>query len=63
MQQLGMTELFWNARRYHKHQGMPLMERPWYIMSPDHRDMIIWQYVSIVAVLFVSTYTPYEVSL
>ena len=35
-----------------------IMERPWYILSPNHRSMQYWNLVIITAMLFVSIVTP-----
>ena len=58
---LHMVEGMWTNRKMNCFRKVRLMRRRWYILSPHSIAMLRWQVVILVAMLYVSIVTPYEV--
>ena len=59
---LGSVEAMWDMRIVAQNRGIRLMERPWFILSPTNWKVLYWQVVILMAMLYVSTVTPVEVT-
>ena len=60
---LAMVEAVWETRIYSKDKNVRLMERPAYILSPNHRSVNKFNLAVVAAMFYVMTVTPYEVAL
>jgi hypothetical protein len=52
----------WDVESFSQHDFVRLMERPWFVISPRNSRVAQWNLVILFAMLYVSTITPYEVS-
>ena len=59
---VAVIEAMWDTRRLGLFRSVRLMERPWYIVSPSDKRVQRWEIVILFAMIFVSTVTPFEVS-
>ena len=59
---LAQTEAMWSAREMSGNRAIRLMERPWFIISPNDPRVQHWEAVVAAAMIFISIITPYEVS-
>ena len=60
--ELPMIEAAWESRRAQSTKMMQLLERKWYVLSPNDRRVKVWDLVVIGALFYTSTVTPFEVA-
>ena len=59
---VALIEAMWDTRRLGNSRSVRLMERPWYIIPPNDKRVQKWELIILGAMIFVSTVTPFEVS-